>query len=143
MNEERRQSSTSASTRTRDVRAPAGSDDAAMAVSCGSVVCFFCDEKGHYKSDCPEKKKYEEISKEKGKKEGAEVAMGVFDESDNESFSKFSTGSAFLFFIMFPFLPPACGCAMFARAQLAGVFWISSYRTHGIVGSAAFLFLFN
>ena len=57
--------------------------DEAMAVSCSKpiseVLCFFCDKKGHYKSDCPERKAWE-----KSKKTG--TAAGAWESSDDETF---------------------------------------------------------
>ena len=52
--------------------------DEAMAVSrtkpISEILCFFCDAKGHYKSDCPERKAWE---KSKSKKTG--TAAGVWE----------------------------------------------------------------
>ena len=60
--------------------------DEAMAVSCAKaiseVLCFFCDAKGHYKSDCPGRKAWE---KSKSKKTTG-TAAGVWDSSDDEAF---------------------------------------------------------
>ena len=60
--------------------------DEAMAVSHAKaileVLCFFCDAKGHYKSDCPERKAWE---KSKLKKTTG-TAAGVWDLSDNKAF---------------------------------------------------------
>jgi hypothetical protein len=52
-----------------------GPDDQAMAVTAGSkdshgmqnagadITCFFCDKKGHFKSNCPEKQAWEKLKK--------------------------------------------------------------------------------
>jgi len=45
------------------------------------VVCFFCDKKGHYKSDCPERLAWENA---KTKKESNEYTATVFDEDFDE-----------------------------------------------------------
>ena len=62
-----------------------GPGDAALAVSCSKsgtsqqnrsatdVTCFFCDGKGHYKSECPEKSQWEKMKKAKGTAALAEV----------------------------------------------------------------------
>ncbi|KAE9396165.1 hypothetical protein BT96DRAFT_825099 [Gymnopus androsaceus JB14] len=39
---------------------------ALIAASADGVVCFFCDKRGHFKSDCPEKKKWENSKKING-----------------------------------------------------------------------------
>jgi Zinc knuckle len=63
---------------------PEDSDNMAMMVSrakpAPEIRCHFCDEKGHYKSDCPERKAWE-----KSKKLGKETAAAAWD-SDDESF---------------------------------------------------------
>lgn len=43
------------------------------------IICFFCDKKGHYKSDCPEK-----LAWEKTKEKRAETAAAVFSDSDDD-----------------------------------------------------------
>ena len=62
--------------------------DKAMAVSSAKVIlevlCFFCDAKGHYKSDCPERKAWEK-SKSKSKKT-TETSAGVWESSDDKAF---------------------------------------------------------
>jgi gag-polypeptide of LTR copia-type/Zinc knuckle len=59
--------------------------DEAMAVSrakaISEVLCFFCDAKGHYKSDCPERKAWE-----KSKSKKTSTAAGVWESSDDEAF---------------------------------------------------------
>jgi hypothetical protein len=61
-------------------------EDEAMAVfrakAISDVICFFCDAKGHYKSDCPEKKAWE---KSKAKKTMG-TAAGAWESSDDEAF---------------------------------------------------------
>ena len=60
--------------------------DEAIAVSQGrpkaisEILCYFCDTKGHYKSDCPERKAWE---KSKLKKTG--TAAGAWESSDDDS----------------------------------------------------------
>ena len=55
--------------------------DKAMAVShTREIVCHFCDTKGHYKSDCPEKKAWEKSKAKKG------AAAAAWDSSDDEAF---------------------------------------------------------
>ena len=46
------------------------------------VVCFFCDKKGHYKSDCPERLAWESSRTKKGSTKGNIVA--AFDEDSDE-----------------------------------------------------------
>jgi hypothetical protein len=64
-------------------------DDEAMAVTAGKsggkgtrinpdVICYFCEQKGHYRSECPEKVAWKK-SKQKG-----ENAMAFWDSSDSE-----------------------------------------------------------
>ncbi|KAJ6561034.1 hypothetical protein DFH09DRAFT_1160302 [Mycena vulgaris] len=69
------------------------SDDAlngAMAVlaarrDVANVTCFFCDKKGHFKSDCPEKLAWES-TKHKKKTGTATLAIGLdSNESDSEA----------------------------------------------------------
>lgn len=78
LNEETRQGSSSQ---------PSSQEEEAMAVASGrrprasaaalaDVTCFFCDGKGHYKSDCPEKKKWE--------KTRGGVAATVEEDSDDD-----------------------------------------------------------
>ena len=56
--------------------------DKAMAVfRTREIVCYFCDAKGHYKSDCPEKKAWEKSKAKKGV-----VAAAAWDSSDDEAF---------------------------------------------------------
>jgi hypothetical protein len=96
LNEETRQSSTvttgmdtqptdeamAATEKTRRTRAPAANPYA-------DVTCYFCDEKGHYKSDCPERKEWEKM-KGKKKKTGIAVAAVEMDsDSDSESSGAF------------------------------------------------------
>jgi len=45
------------------------------------VVCFFCDKKGHYKSDCPDRLAWEKAKTKKGSKEYTAV---VFEEDFDE-----------------------------------------------------------
>ena len=47
------------------------------------VTCFFCDGKGHYKSDCPEKAEWEKTKKKKM----AGFAGVVDEDSDSDEFS--------------------------------------------------------
>ena len=57
--------------------------DEAMAVShpkpISEVLCFFCNRKGHYKSDCPERKAWEKSKK-------TSTAAGAWESSDDEAF---------------------------------------------------------
>jgi gag-polypeptide of LTR copia-type/Zinc knuckle len=57
----------------------------AMAVSHAKaileVLCFFCDAKGHYKSDCPERKAWEKLKSKK-----TSTAAGVWESSNNKAF---------------------------------------------------------
>jgi hypothetical protein len=46
------------------------------------VTCFFCDKKGHYKSDCPER-----LAWEKAKGKNTETAAAVFSSNDDEDSS--------------------------------------------------------
>jgi hypothetical protein len=59
--------------------------DDAMAVSrakaISEVLCFFCDTKGHYKSDYPERKAWEKLKSKK-----SSTAAGAWDSSDDEAF---------------------------------------------------------
>jgi hypothetical protein len=59
--------------------------DEVMAVSHAKtileVLCFFCDAKGHYKSDCPEWKAWE-----KSKLKKTSTAAGVWESSDDKAF---------------------------------------------------------
>jgi Zinc knuckle len=59
--------------------------DEVMAVShaktISEVLCFFCDAKGHYKSDCPEQKAWE-----KSKLKKTSTAAGVWESSDDKAF---------------------------------------------------------
>ena len=48
--------------------------------SLADVVCFFCDKKGHYKSDCPDRLAWES-SKKKGSKD---YAAAVFNEDEED-----------------------------------------------------------
>ena len=76
-------------------------EDKVMAVTSGKghgvqnsvvadITCFFCTEKGHFKSDCPEKRAWEKLKKLKGK-----VAAAVFCDSDFEDDVAFwKTGGA-------------------------------------------------
>ncbi|KDQ56282.1 hypothetical protein JAAARDRAFT_48207 [Jaapia argillacea MUCL 33604] len=79
INEETHQSSSTATTSHYATRSD---QDVAMAVNtrdCLDVTCFFCDGKGHYKSDCPEKRKWE------ASKGGAEMAAVVNVDLDLEN----------------------------------------------------------
>jgi hypothetical protein len=72
--------------------------DEAMAVRSGGrragggnqseVVCFFCDKKGHYKSDCPERLAWENSKVKKGTKGNIAAAFeedeDVFVEDDSD-----------------------------------------------------------
>lgn len=68
--------------------APTPSDnpaDEALAVTAArrnsaDVLCFFCDKKGHFKSDCPEKSAWEAAKRKK--RIGA--AAAVFEEDDSD-----------------------------------------------------------
>lgn len=68
-----------AATRNRRAHATANSS-----VDMQNVTCFFCDGKGHYKSDCPEKKVWEKTRKEKIGT--AASAFGLDSDSDNDAF---------------------------------------------------------
>ena len=69
-------------------------EDEAMAVTGGSrggrgvrntgsdVTCFFCDGKGHFKSECPEKRAWEKLKKKLKNK--VDTAVAVFCDSDFE-----------------------------------------------------------
>ena len=39
--------------KSRDCRAQGGSDDGANKYPYANIECYYCHEKGHYKSDCP------------------------------------------------------------------------------------------
>ena len=87
LNEELRQASLPSLT---DQERADGPGDAALAVSCSKsgtsrrnrsaadVTCFFCDGKGHYKSECPEKSQWEKMKKAKG------TAALAEEDSDDE-----------------------------------------------------------
>ena len=56
------------------------------------VVCFFCDKKGHYKSDCPDRLAWEQAKVKNEPKKGSKVyAATVFDE-DKEDFDEDGVG---------------------------------------------------
>ena len=60
--------------------------DEAMTASCAKlpateIRCHFCNGKGHYKSDCPERKAWE-----KSKKLNKETTAAAWEYSDDESF---------------------------------------------------------
>ena len=81
LNEETRQTSSPDSPPPSDNPA-----DEAMAVTAarrdpGSVSCYFCDQKGHFKSDCPEKLAWETA---KRKKKTGTAAMAVDLDSDSD-----------------------------------------------------------
>jgi len=48
------------------------------------VVCFFCDKKGHYKSDCPERLAWESSKAKKGMKGNIATAFEEEEDSDEE-----------------------------------------------------------
>jgi hypothetical protein len=69
-----------------------GAQDEAMAVTqrgnkrglvrqTSEIVCFFCDKKGHYKSDCPERLAWE---KTKGKNAETAAAVSTSDDEDSD-----------------------------------------------------------
>ena len=62
--------------KTRRTRAPADNAHA-------DITCYFCGEKGHYRSDCPERKEWEK-TKGKGKKLGV-AAVAWNSDSDDEN----------------------------------------------------------
>ena len=51
-------------------------------VATADVMCYFCDEKGHYKSDCLERKAWEKLKK-------FHAALAVGCDSDNEGLAAF------------------------------------------------------
>ena len=64
-----------------------------------NIICFFCDGKGHYKSECPKRKEWErsERSKEKNDSENGKEAAGLVEEdSDDEYLGIFSSGVSVL-----------------------------------------------
>lgn len=86
LNEEVRQEATDP----KSSKAPDELDEAMAAVGSGGgrrkkvsdtvdVTCYFCDQKGHYKSECPEKRTWENAKK---KKSGS--AAMAFESSDSE-----------------------------------------------------------
>jgi hypothetical protein len=63
---------------------------AARATNASDVTCYFCDKKGHYKSECPKKKEWERSEKQKnGSKSGEEAAGLVEEDSDDEYLGSF------------------------------------------------------
>ena len=89
LNEETRQEST-----TMVAKDDTKTHDEAMAITGGTrrshadahadVICYFCNEKGHYKSDCPERKEWERMKTKK--KSGVAAAIWESDsDSDIES----------------------------------------------------------
>lgn len=54
------------------------------AVATSDVTCYFCDAKGHYKSECPERLAWER-KKKSGKKSEAMMVAGLDSDSDDEA----------------------------------------------------------
>lgn len=83
INEETRQSSLGTIRTERTIR-PKDVADEAMAVTSkrhvdpADVTCFFCDKKGHFKSNCEEKKAWEE------RKNGKDTAAVVLEDDDDD-----------------------------------------------------------
>ncbi|KAJ7364480.1 hypothetical protein DFH08DRAFT_682252 [Mycena albidolilacea] len=80
LNEETRQLS---NTTTSDIPSPNDNDPnnvafAARRVAASSQSCYFCDKKGHFKSDCPERLRWEQ-----SKKKATETAATVDYDSDD------------------------------------------------------------
>ena len=46
------------------------------------VICFFCDKKGHYKSDCPNRLAWEKVKKKNGLKDHI---VAFLDENNEDS----------------------------------------------------------
>lgn len=82
LNEETRQSSR----RTQAADTPkSDSNDAAMAAVMRAgkpIACFFCDQAGHYKSECPEKAKWDTFKLTK-----TDAANAVLDEDEDATFA--------------------------------------------------------
>jgi hypothetical protein len=97
LNEEARQSSHSETTNEEDSR-----DEVLAAVqknrsrpratggNAADIVCYFCDEKGHYKSECPARREWEKAKAKKTKG----VAAAAW-ETDSESDSDIESTGAF------------------------------------------------
>jgi hypothetical protein len=82
LNEETRQESDSTSPTAADI-------DEAMAViarrDVADTTCFFCDKKGHFKSECPERLAWQ--SAKRNKKIGTTaLAIGLDSDSENDAF---------------------------------------------------------
>jgi hypothetical protein len=86
LNEETRQSSR----RTQAVDTPRPDfDNAAMAavpVPRGKIACFFCDQVGHYKSECPEKAKWDTFKLTMTGEANAVFAVDDNDDEDEDAF---------------------------------------------------------
>jgi len=92
LNEETRQKSTATLTRIR-VKKEEPQEEAMLATGTGrwrgsnfsasNVTCFFCDQKGHIKTECQEKKEWERLKTEK-EKGGVAAAVFCDSESDDE-----------------------------------------------------------
>jgi hypothetical protein len=84
LNEETRQSSR----RTQAVDTPRPDfDNAAMAavpIPRGKIACFFCDQVGHYKSECPEKAKWDTFKLTTTSTGEANAVFAVDDDDDDE-----------------------------------------------------------
>jgi hypothetical protein len=105
LNEEARQSSHSATTNEED-----GHDEVLAAVQknrshpCATgrntstdIICYFCDEKGHYKSECPARREWE---KAKAKKIKGVAAAAWDSESDSDiSFIVYCSSCAYLCYV--------------------------------------------
>jgi len=61
---------TSATTKGRQAKATTTGDPS-------DVTCYFCDKKGHYKSDCPERLAWE-------KSKGHEIAATAVEDNSND-----------------------------------------------------------
>lgn len=55
------------------------------AVATSDVTCYFCDAKGHYKSECPERLAWERKKKSGKKSEEAMMVASLDSDSDNEA----------------------------------------------------------